>query len=294
MQDRIVYLNGEWTPLVDAKISVLDRGFIYGDGVYEVIPVFNRVPFLVNEHLNRLQQSIDASRMAMPFTREVWLNLIQQSIDRHDGQHQYIYLQVTRGVAKRDPAFPKNVEQTVFLMNQPLVRPSHDQRMLGVSVMSAVDVRWYMCHIKSTSLIANVLMRQHAADHDCVETILFRDGFLSEASSSNVLIVKDGTLFSPPQNNQILSGITLNLVLKLAQQLDIPIKIRPIAEEEVRGADEIWLTSSLRDILPVTQLDHQPIADGNVGSMYRQLFQACELAILDYAASYVATVDAID
>lgn len=285
MQDRIVYLNGDWTPLSEAKISVLDRGFIYGDGVYEVIPVYDRVPFGVREHLARLQQSLDAIRLPAPFQEAGWLNLIEQSIAHHDGQHQYIYLQVTRGVAKRDPAFPKTVTPTVFLMNQPLLRPTHDQRMLGVDVMSAVDIRWYMCHIKSTSLIANVLMRQHAVDHDCVETILFRDGFLSEASSSNVLIVKDGIIFSPPQNNHMLSGVTLNIVLALAQRQQIPVKIRPIAEDEVRHADEVWLTSSLRDILPVTQLDGAPIGAGNVGSLYRQMFQAFEHAIADNSAN---------
>jgi D-alanine transaminase len=259
----MIYLNGEWMPIEDAKIPVLDRGFIFGDGIYEVIPVYRRKPFRGQGHMQRLARSLAAVAIPNPYSEARWMELIAEIIARQPFENQAVYFQVTRGVAKRDHAFPKESTPTVFMMSNPLATPSDETYAKGVSCVTAIDNRWLRCDIKSTSLLGNVLMRQFAADRDAIETIMFRDGLLTEASASNVLIVKDGIIASPQKDNLILPGITLDATIDLARESGLPLEMRPITEAEVRNADEVWLSSSTKEVLPVTLLDGKPVGNGD-------------------------------
>ena len=270
----IAYLNGEFLPLDQARVSVLDRGFIFGDGVYEVIPAYSRRPFRLPEHLKRLARSLDAVRLGNPMTDAEWTRITHELIARHPGEDQAIYLQVTRGVAKRDHAFPKEGKPTVFMMSSPLVTPTRDQIENGVPCITATDFRWLKCDVKSVSLLGNCLLRQLAADAGAVEVVLLRDGFLSEASASNVLVVRNGRLLGPPKNHLILPGITYDVVLELAAAKGIPIELRAIPERDVRNADELWLTSSSKEVLAVTALDGKPVGNGRPGPLFRTVHQA--------------------
>jgi D-alanine transaminase len=270
----IAYLNGEFLPLDQARVSVLDRGFIFGDGVYEVIPVYSRRPFRLQEHLQRLQRSLDAVRLGNPMTDAEWTRLIHDLVARHPGEDQSVYLQLTRGVAKRDHAFPKEGKPTVFMMSSPLVTPSRDQIDQGVPCITATDYRWLKCDVKSVSLLANCLLRQLAAEAGAVEVVLFRDGFLSEASASNVFVVRNSKVLAPPKNHLILPGITYDVVLELAAAKGIGIELRAIAEREVRSADELWVTSSSKEVLAVATLDGRPVGNGRPGPMFRTVHQA--------------------
>jgi len=261
-------------PLAEAKVPVLDRGFIFGDGVYEVIPVYSKVPFRMEEHLSRLERSLGAVGIRNPYTREQWHGFIASLIERQPFEDQAVYFQVTRGVAKRDHAFPKDAPQpTVFMMSNPLVPPPRAQVERGASAITARDNRWLRCDIKSISLVGNVLLRQLSAEAEAVETILFRDGKLTEASSSNVFIVDSGVILSPPKNELILPGITYDVVLELARSHGLPLEMRDISEPEVRAAAEIWVTSSSKEVLAVVQLDGQPVADGRPGPVFRRMYQ---------------------
>jgi D-alanine transaminase len=268
-----VFLNGAFLPLEDAKVPVLDRGFIFGDGVYEVVPVYSKVPFRLEEHLARLERSLAAVGIRNPYTREQWRGYIAALVERQPFEDQAVYFQVTRGVAKRDHAFPKDAQPTVFMMSNPLVPPPAAQVESGAVAITARDNRWLRCDIKSISLIGNVLLRQLSAEADAVETILFRDGKLTEASSSNVFVVKDGTIQSPPKNQLILPGITYDVVVELARANGLPLEFRDIAEADVRAADEIWVTSSSKEVLAVVRLDGQPVGDGRPGPVFRQMYR---------------------
>jgi D-alanine transaminase len=267
------YLNGEFLPLDKAQVSVLDRGFIFGDGVYEVIPAYSRRPFRLPEHLARLQHSCDGIRLANPLAEAEWTRLIHELIARHAPEDQSVYLQVTRGVARRDHAFPKDAKPTVFMMSGPLVTPSREQIEDGVACITASDFRWLKCDVKSVSLLGNCLLRQAAADAGAAEVVLFRDGCLTEASSSNVFVVRDGRLLAPPKDHLILPGITYDVVLELAAACGVPIERRPVTEAEVRGADEIWITSSTKEVLAVTSLDGAPVGSGRPGEVFRVVHQ---------------------
>ena len=267
----IVYLNGKFMPVEDAHIPVLDRGFIFGDGVYEVIPVYSRHPFRLAEHLHRLQHSLDRVRIANPYSDAEWARLAGEIIKRNAGEDQSVYLQVTRGVAKRDHAFPKGVQPTVFMMSNPLVTPAPALVESGVACISAQDYRWLNCDIKSVSLLGNCLLRQISADVGAAETILFRDGRLTEASASNVFIVRDGVVLTPPQDNLVLPGITCDVVIEIARAREFQLEVRPVSEAEVRGADEIWITSSTKEVLAVTTFDGKPVGDGKPGPLLRRM-----------------------
>ena len=271
---EIAYLNGEFVPLEKAHVSALDRGFIFGDGVYEVIPVYSRCPFRLPEHLRRLQHSLDAIRLANPMTDADWTRLIHDLVARHAGEDQSIYLQVTRGVAKRDHAFPKEAKQTVFMMSSPLATPARELIDNGVACITATDYRWLKCDVKSVSLLGNCLLRQLAADAGAAEVVLFRDGYLSEASASNVFAVRNGRLLSPPKNHLILPGITYDVVLELAAAIGIPIELREIPEQEVRSADELWVTSSTKEVLAVVTLDGRPVGTGKPGPVFWRVHHA--------------------
>ena len=268
-----VFLNGKLLPIEQASVSVLDRGFIFGDGVYELVPVYSRVPFRLDEHLTRLERSLGEAKIRNPYTRAQWRSNIYQVIDAQTFDDQGVYFQVTRGVAKRDHAFPKSLEPTVFMMSNPLVSPPQAQVDKGGAAVSATDNRWLRCDIKSISLIGNCLLRQLSAEAGAVETILFRDGKLTEASASNVFIVKRGVIHSPPKSDLILPGITYDVVSELARANNLPIEFRDVAEAEVRAADEIWVTSSSKEVLAIVELDGKPVGDGRPGPVFRRMHQ---------------------
>ena len=269
----MVFLNGKFMPLEDAKIPVLDRGFIFGDGVYELVPVYSRVPFRLDEHLARLERSLGETRIRNPYIRAQWRDIIFRLVDAQSFEDQGVYFQVTRGVAKRDHAFPKNAEPTVFMMSSPLVNPPKELVEKGASAVSARDNRWLRCDIKSISLIGNCLLRQLSAESGAAETILFRDGKLTEASASNVFAVKRGVILSPAKDNLILPGITYDVVTELARANGIPIEFRDVLEPEVRVADELWVTSSSKEVLAVVELDGHRIGEGVPGPAFRRMYQ---------------------
>jgi D-alanine transaminase len=272
MSNDTVYLNGEFMPLAEARIPVLDRGFIFGDGVYEVIPVYSRHPFRLAEHLKRLQNSLDSVRLANPLADAEWSRLVLELIARNAGDDQSIYFQVTRGVSKRAHEFPPIVKPTVFMMSTPLLTPPREQIENGVACISGSDFRWLKCDVKSVSLLGNCLLKQMAVDANAAEIILFRDGTLTEAAACNVLVVKDGVLLAPPKDNLILPGITYDVVLELAQANKIPLEIRAVTEQEVRSAQEIWLTSSTKEVLAITRLDGAPVGKGTPGPMFAKMY----------------------
>lgn len=271
---EIVYLNGEFMPLSEARIPVLDRGFIFGDGVYEVIPVYSKKPFRMAEHLVRLQHSLDGIRLANPMSDAQWTQLMTNIIARNlaaAGDDQSVYLQITRGVAKRDHAFPKDVKQTVFVMSGPLTTPPREQIEMGGAAISTNDFRWLKCDLKSVSLLGNCLAKQMAVDAGALETIMFRDGKLTEASASNVFVVKNGVLLAPPKDNLVLPGITYDVVLEIARAREFEVEVRAISEAETRSADEIWVTSSTKEVLAITTLDGKPVGDGKPGMLFKRM-----------------------
>jgi D-alanine transaminase len=272
--DQVVYLNGAFMPLGEARIPVLDRGFIYGDGVYEVIPVYARQPFRMPHHLKRLQYSLDGIRLANPYGTQEWEALIRELAARQSFTDQALYMQVTRGVARRDHAFPPGVPPTIFMMSNPLALPTREQVDNGVAVVTADDNRWHRCDLKTTSLLGNVLMRQFAVDRNAVETVMFRDGLLTEASASNVLIVAGGTVVAPPKDHLILPGITYDVTLEIARDAGVPVVVRPVARAEAHAADEMWLSSSTKEVLAVARVDGTPVRDGVPGPVFRKVWRA--------------------
>ena len=270
---NMVFLNGKILPADQAQVSVLDRGFIFGDGVYELVPVYLRVPFRLDEHLTRLERSLNETRIKNPYTRAQWRSHIYQVIDAQPFEDQGVYFQVTRGVAKRDHAFPKDLQPTVFMMSNPLTNPPAAVVEKGGSAVSAVDNRWLRCDIKSISLIGNCLLRQQSAEANAAETILFRDGKLTEASASNVFIVKRGVILSPAKSNLILPGITYDVVTELARANNMPLEFRDVSEAEVRSADEVWVTSSSKEVLAIVELDGKRVGDGKPGPVFRRMYQ---------------------
>ena len=269
----MVFLNGKYLPIEEATVPVLDRGFIFGDGVYELVPVYSRVPFRLDEHLSRLERSLAETKIRNPYSRAQWREIIYRLVDAQAYDDQGIYFQVTRGVAKRDHSFPKDAVPTVFMMCNPLVTPSKEVVQKGAIAVSAQDNRWLRCDIKSISLIGNCLLRQLSAETGAAETILFRDGKLTEASASNVFAVKRGVILSPAKSSLILPGITYDVVLELAHANGLPLEVRDVAEAEVRAADEIWVTSSSKEVLPVIALDGARIGDGRPGPVFARMYQ---------------------
>ena len=278
-----VHLNGQFLPLEEARVPVMDRGFLFGDGVYEVIPVYDRQPFRLEEHLSRLQDSLDGIRLANPHSVAEWTALIERIVRDAEWEDVGVYLQVTRGPGPRDHAFPREIRPTVFLMPLELPAPPADLVANGVAAITAEDIRWSRCDIKATALLANVLLRQLSVDAGCAETLLIRDGQLMEGSASSVFLVKDGVILAPPKTRLILPGITYDVALELAGREGLPCRVRPIAEAELRAADEIWITSSTKEILAVTRLDGQPVGDGRPGPLYRRmiaLYQAYKHTVM--------------
>ena len=268
LQESTIYLNGQFLPLSEARISVLDRGFLFGDGVYEVIPVYGGRPLRLAEHLRRLDQSLNGIRMQSPLDDEQWAAIFDRLIT---GQHdQSIYLQVTRGTySKRDHAIPAEISATVFAMCSPIAPIPLD----GIKAITVTDIRWDRCNIKAITLLSNVLLRQEAVDAGAAEAILVRDGMVLEGAASNIIIIRKGTLITPPKGDFILPGITRDLVLELAIQRGIPVEERQFGLAELHEADEIWMTSSTREVLAVIDLDGRPVGDAEPGPVWK-LIQA--------------------
>ncbi|HEX5128105.1 MAG TPA: D-amino acid aminotransferase [Usitatibacter sp.] len=273
MTSPIAHFNGQLLPLDKISISPLDRGFIFGDGVYEVIPVYQGSMLRGREHFERLQRSMDEIRLQNPHSVEEWLETTEALLAHHPG-NQSVYIQVTRGVPPtRDHVLPTGLEPTVFMMCYPLRSPSKELVENGVPCITARDFRWEKCNIKSTSLLGNVLARQLSADVGAVETIMLRDGLLTEASASNVFVVKNGVVAAPPRDNLILLGITYDLLVQLAKEGAVKLEVRPVPESELRSADEVWLTSSTKEVLAVTQLDGKPVGTGKPGPLFRRMHE---------------------
>lgn len=265
----IVYLNGDYMPIDQAKVSVLDRGFLFGDGVYEVIPAYGGHLLRLDEHLRRLQNSLNGIRLSNPLSEEQWQEVLHVLLDENPGEDQSVYLQVSRGVAPtRDHSFPAQTVATVFIMVNPLKAVAKDLLKQGVFAITLDDIRWRACNIKATALLANTLLRQQATEAGAAEAILIRDGFATEGAASNVFIVHNNILVTPPTGPLLLPGITRDLVLELARQQAIACEERAISEAELRMAQEIWLTSSTREILPVVNLDGKPVANGKSGPIW--------------------------
>jgi D-alanine transaminase len=286
LPDTLCHLNGEFLPLNEAKISVLDRGFIFGDGVYDVAPVYGRRLFRFDEHMARLERGLQKIRIANPHGREQWLALCRRLVaalfDKTGAEDQLVYVQVSRGVALRDHVMPQDIEPTVFMMASPMKPPSAEMRHQGVACVTARDFRWERGDIKSTSLLGNVLARQISADQGVMETIMFRDGWLTEAAASNVWIVHEGALLGPPKSEHVLEGIRVELLRELCEDVGIAYNLRPISEADVRAADEVLLSSATKEILPVTRIDGEPVGHGALrgkpGPVYARLHEAYQRA----------------
>lgn len=281
--EETVYLNGEFMPLSAAKLPVLDRGFLFGDGVYEVVPAYGGRLFRLDAHLARLQRSLAAIRLDNPFDDAHWHRLLAEVVARNAPADQAVYLQITRGNAgRRDHAFPAPpVAPSVFIMSSALQTPSQAQREAGLRTITREDFRWLRCDIKTTSLIANCLLRQEALEAGCADVILLRNGNVTEASSANVFIVRDGRLMAPPRDQRALAGVTADLVLDLARENGIPLRVRNISLAELYAADEVWLTSSVREVIAVSAIDGMPVGDGCPGPLWRRmhaLYQDCKNA----------------
>lgn len=268
--DAIVYLNGHFLPADEAKISVFDRGFIFGDGVYEVIPVFGGHLFRLSNHLDRLDHSLENIRLANPLDHHSWKAILEELVQHNGGGDQSLYLQVTRGVAERDHSFPPGSVPTVFAMSMPVSAPPSELRE-GISAITVEDIRWKWCHIKAIALLPNILLRQQAVDEGAAEAVMLRDGFVTEGAASNIFIVHNGEVITPPKSNLLLPGITRDLVVELCRNNEVPCEEGPISEQQLRAADEIWVTSSTKEIVPVTRLDAASVGNGRPGPVWQQL-----------------------
>ena len=272
-----VYLNGEYMPIEDAKISPLDRGFIFGDGVYEVIPYYNGRGLRAREHLLRLQRSMDALYMTNPYSLEQWESVIGGLIAKNCGGNVGVYIQVTRGVAKRDFPPPQGLTPTVFLMVNPLPTPKPEIYANGIAGVSIDDSRWLRCQIKSTALLGAVLLKHESNMDGGDEAVMFREGYLTESTASNIAVVKNGVILCPPMDNLILGGITYVLMIELAQTAGLPLEIRRVSRREVETADELWILSSTKEVVPIVTLDDKPVGHGESagkpGSHFKKMYQ---------------------
>lgn len=282
LPDTLCHLNGRMLPLCDARVSVLDRGFLLGDGIYEVIPAYGRRLFRFDDHMARLERNLAKLRIGNPHRREAWLALARELVAAHPSDDQMVYIQVTRGVAPREHVMLEGLEPTVFAMTNAMRPPSPEQRHHGVACTTARDFRWERCDIKSISLLGNVMARQMSADHGAAETILFRDGWLTEGSSSNVWVVHEGAVLGPPKSELLLEGIRVELLSELCEECGIAYNLRPLSEADVFAADELLLSSASKEVLPVTRLDGDEVGHGALrgkpGPVYGRLYEAYQRA----------------
>lgn len=269
---NIVYLNGSYVAIEDATVSVMDRGFLFGDGIYEVIPVFANKMLRLEEHLDRLQNSLDRISLTNPMSKAEWSNTFSQLLEKNDGEDRAIYLQISRGAyAKRDLSINTDYPPTIFAMVLQVTPPDLEVVSAGISVITVDDFRWNACDIKSTSLVANVMLRQQATEAQVQDAILIKNCTVTEGTASNVFIVKNNVLITPPTGRQLLPGITRDLVVEIAENNAILVEQRAIKEAELYTADEIWMTSSTREIAPVISLNGEPVSSGVAGSMWKRM-----------------------
>lgn len=269
-----VYLNGEYKALAEASINVLDRGFTFGDGVYEVIPVFNRKIFRLDEHMQRLKNSLQAIYMDDPLSKQEWLAIFNRLVESEESANQSIYLQITRGVTERDHDISLADNPTVFVMSRPIIKKDLSA---GIKAITHDDIRWQQCDIKAITLLPSVILRHKAKEQGAKEAILIRNGFVTEGAASNVFLVKDNVIFTPPKDQKVLPGVTRDLLLDILSQEQMEYVESPIKLEQLLEADEIWVTSSTWEIVPVIELDNQLVGDGDVGPLWKQtnqLYQA--------------------
>lgn len=271
--DTPAYLNGEFLPVVEARVSVLDRGFLFGDAIYEVVPMYGGRPFRMAEHMARFERSLAAVRIAMPMKPAQFEEIVLELARRSPAADCLVYLQVTRGVGRRDHAFPADpaVTPTVFGMATPFTPPGAALRQAGLHVIGIEDDRWLNCHIKATSLLGNVLAKQQAVDAGVDEVVQFRDGLLTEGSSSNIWVVRGDRLLAPPRSRHLLEGIRYGLITELAEEAGVAFESRPISRDEVRRADELLITSASREVLSIVRLDGEPVGAGVPGPVYARL-----------------------
>jgi D-alanine transaminase len=268
-----VFLNGEFLRLEDARVPVLDRGFLFGDGVYELMPVYGGQPFRPDAHLARLARSLAQVMIPNPYDNPRWRKIFNELVQRAGGGDLLLYWQVTRGVAARDHAFPRRIEPTVFAMANPPLVPIPEQLERGVKAVVLEDIRWDRCDIKAISLLGNVLLRQQAIEADAIEAILMRDGWITEGAASNVFAVLDGVIVTPPNGPTLLPGVTRDLVLELIGIAGLSYREAMISERELRHAQEIWITSSAKELLAVTTLDGVRVGNGAPGALWKQAYQ---------------------
>ncbi|MES9874621.1 MAG: D-amino acid aminotransferase [Candidatus Sedimenticola sp. 6PFRAG7] len=267
-----VFLNGRFLPRDEARISVMDRGFLFGDGVYEVIPCYSGRLFRLEHHLQRLDDSLRGIRMSNPHSTTRWGEILEELVAQRPGEDQAVYLQVTRGAAeKRDHLIPDNASPTVFAMTNPIAPVNPDLAEKGITAITLQDIRWHRCNIKAITLLANVLLREQANDSEANEAILVRDGFAIEGTASNLFVISDGVIRTPPKSDRLLPGITRDLVLELATANKIPCREEEISELDLPGADEIWITSSTREIVPVVELNGEKVGNGLPGPIFRSM-----------------------
>ena len=270
--EPIVYINGEYLPQSQASVSVLDRGFLFGDGVYEVIPVFAGKPLRLTEHLDRLQRSMHRVSLKSPLTQQEWEEIFQTLLESNPGGDRSIYLQVTRGATPiRDLSFSADIEPTVFVMVNDIKPVDYAQLEKGIEAITVDDFRWKACDIKSVSLIANVMIRLSANEQNVVDAIMVRGGLVTEGTASNIFVVHSGIISTPPKSDCLLPGITRDLVIELARANGLTVKERDIKQGELETADEIWLTSSTREIAPVVKLDNRVVGDGVAGDYWKKI-----------------------
>lgn len=270
--EPIVYINSEYLPQSQACVSVLDRGFLFGDGVYEVIPVFGGKPLRLNEHLDRLQRSMDRVSLSNPLSRDQWKEVFSLLLEKNPGADRSIYLQVTRGAAPvRDLSVEADIDPTVFVMVNDIKPVDYARLENGIEAITVDDFRWKACDIKSVSLIANVMIRLQANAKSVMDAVMVRDGLVTEGTASNIFVVQNGVISTPPKSDCLLPGITRDLVIDLARANNFVVEERDIRQSELQTADEIWLTSSTREIAPVVKLDNRPVGDGVAGEYWRKL-----------------------
>lgn len=276
----VAFLDGAFLPIGEARISPLDRGFLFADAVYEVMPAYGGRPFRFAEHCARLERSCREIRLAPPHSRAEWAAICTELVARNGGGDMYLYVHVTRGAENdRNHAIPAGIRPTVFAMAMPLPPVGAEVKARGVAAVTTPDLRWKRCDIKSTSLLANVLAKSVAADAGATEAILLADGWLREGSSTSVLVVRHGALHAPPEGHEILPGTTRALVFELAASLDIPVHVAPVSESALRAADEILIAFATRGALPITTLDGVPVGTGRPGPVWTRLAHAFEAYI---------------
>ena len=270
--EPVVYINGEYLPQSQATVSVLDRGFLFGDGVYEVIPVFAGKPLRLTEHLDRLQRSMHRVSLKNPLTQQEWEEIFQTLLESNPGGYRSIYLQVTRGAAPiRDLSLSADIEPTVFVMVNDIKPVDYAELEKGIEAITVDDFRWKACDIKSVSLIANVMIRLRANEQNVMDAIMLRGGLVTEGTASNIFVVHGGVISTPPKSDCLLPGITRDLVIELALANGLTVEERDIKQDELETADEIWLTSSTREIAPVVKLDNHVVGDGVAGECWKKI-----------------------